>query len=310
MVLIAGISDTGSALKLRTTSLTIATAITFDGTLVTPPTVSMVTSLLNDPSKVNVIKVDLAASTSDPAAIAAFQAMASTTIISYFPTSAPSSQPSYSPTATPTGTPNSSPSSPPVNAPGGSSSGSSSCFAGSEQVQLFDGTSVKLSDVRLGDRILSATRDGELSFADVIAIPHAKNHIEVQFISIITASNVALQLTPDHLLLGNDCLSSIPLLISAANVREGQCLQTTRGCDPIVSKEKKKGRGIYTVVTTNEFIVVNGVVASPFAVNHAIANAFYDVYRAIYSLAPCALRGYLFQAGSSAFSEAVFLVSL
>jgi hypothetical protein len=43
-------------------------------------------------------------------------------------------------------------------------------------------------------------------------------------------------------------------------------------------------------VTTEQLIVVNGVLASPFAVNHLAANYFYDIYRAIYRRAPALMK--------------------
>ena len=39
-----------------------------------------------------------------------------------------------------------------------------------------------------------------------------------------------------------------------------------------------------------ELLVVNGVVASPFALNHAVADAYYNIHRGMYRLAPWLLR--------------------
>ena len=46
--------------------------------------------------------------------------------------------------------------------------------------------------------------------------------------------------------------------------------------------------GVYTIVTdkADDLVVVNGIVASPFAVNHAVANAVYNVHRVLYGVAP------------------------
>ena len=45
-------------------------------------------------------------------------------------------------------------------------------------------------------------------------------------------------------------------------------------------------RGVYTIVTNEEFIVVNGIVASSFGANHMLANLYYNVHRALYAWAP------------------------
>jgi hypothetical protein len=51
-----------------------------------------------------------------------------------------------------------------------------------------------------------------------------------------------------------------------------------------------RGEGVYTIVTTEEFIVVNGIVASPFALNHHTAHGFYNVFRILYNLAPAVMK--------------------
>jgi lysophospholipid acyltransferase (LPLAT)-like uncharacterized protein len=43
-------------------------------------------------------------------------------------------------------------------------------------------------------------------------------------------------------------------------------------------------------VTKEPYIVVNGVVASPFAGNHAIANAFYNIHRVLYTMFPSLMK--------------------
>jgi hypothetical protein len=43
------------------------------------------------------------------------------------------------------------------------------------------------------------------------------------------------------------------------------------------------------VVTNEEFLFVNGVVASPFSVSHVFPNVFYNMIRLLYALSPRAL---------------------
>ena len=93
-------------------------------------------------------------------------------------------------------------------------------------------------------------------------------------------------LTADHLVLGGKCGSLS--LVSAASIKVGECVRTISGGEEEVKKvsmEEKKG--VYTVVTlSGGLIVVNGIVASPFAVNHHVADAFYLIQRILYYLAP------------------------
>jgi hypothetical protein len=54
-------------------------------------------------------------------------------------------------------------------------------------------------------------------------------------------------------------------------------VHTVDGHDTVVRTAKNLMRdGIYTAVTKKEFLVVNGVVASPFALAHGVAHSFFD----------------------------------
>ena len=44
---------------------------------------------------------------------------------------------------------------------------------------------------------------------------------------------------------------------------------------------------------SQEFIVVNGIIASPFGANHMLANMYYNVHRLLYQLSPKLLESKL-----------------
>ena len=57
------------------------------------------------------------------------------------------------------------------------------------------------------------------------------------------------------------------------------------------SIETFQGKGIYSAVTLdNEFLVVDGVVASPFAMAHGLVNAYYNLHRAVYKTFPSLMK--------------------
>jgi hypothetical protein len=57
--------------------------------------------------------------------------------------------------------------------------------------------------------------------------------------------------------------------------------------DPIVELIASiVGNGVHTIVTDEEFIVVNGFLSSPFAHNHAVGTAYYALLRVASSLLP------------------------
>lgn len=168
------------------------------------------------------------------------------------------------------------------------SSSSSSCFAGSEAVVLASGESVSIADVRVGDKVLACDLAAQRTvFSDVIAVPHARNNHAAEFQQITLETGRDIKMTSEHLLPAGQCsLSSLPLT-RAADVLVGDCVQTTEGPVRVLSNQIVSSMdGVYTIVTEAEYVVVNGIVASPFAVNHAVANFMYGFHRVIYSLAP------------------------
>jgi hypothetical protein len=150
------------------------------------------------------------------------------------------------------------------------------CFAGSETV-LFESGEVKLiSEVAVGDRVQVPG-----GFSEVVAVPHGRNEIPTSFVEITTGFGDSVKMSPAHLVSAGSCGSSLPLAY-AKDVRVGDCVMTGSGVQAVVSSVKDvQGKGIYSFVTREEFIVVGNVVASPFAVNHFVPNMFYNIHRAL-----------------------------
>ena len=70
----------------------------------------------------------------------------------------------------------------------------------------------------------------------------------------------------------------------------GDCIMTVTGEERVSSVENVSGEGVYTVVTNAEYIVVNGIIASPFGANHMMANLYYNVHRMVYASVPTLLK--------------------
>jgi len=169
------------------------------------------------------------------------------------------------------------------------------CFAGSETLTLASGEVRSIADITVGDSVL-AYSNGKTVFSDVIAPPHPRNNIAADFQHIVTEAGSDIKLTADHLILAGACSSELPL-VRAASVQTGACVQTVNGQEVVVANNVVQGEGLYTVVTENkaDLVVVNGVVASPFAVNHAVGNAVYTVHRLTYAVAPALMASAAFK---------------
>jgi Hint module len=166
-----------------------------------------------------------------------------------------------------------------------------SCFAGSETLHLESGEVRAISDVRVGDRVLAADAAGRTSYSDVVYVPHSANSDDALFTHIITASGRDVKMTPSHIISAGPCHSSASLPLKyASSVSVGDCVMTVSGEDMVSTVATVQGKGLYTVVTKEEYVVVNGIIASPFAASHMLANLYYNIHRFLYAAAPSILN--------------------
>jgi len=166
--------------------------------------------------------------------------------------------------------------------------GGSSCFAASELVTLESGATKAISEVAVGDRILTVNaQTGKQVYSDVAYVPHGKNAIQATFVTIATAAGRDVKMTANHVLPAGACGLTTKALpyVSASSVVVGDCVETVSGRERVVSVETVAGAGIYTVVAMEELLVVNGVVATPYGgVNSALANVYYNLHRLAYQV--------------------------
>ena len=168
-----------------------------------------------------------------------------------------------------------------------------SCFSGSETVALESGEVKFISDVTVGDRVLAASAAGKTLYSDVVFVPHGANKESAVFMHITTESGRDVKMTQSHIIPAGVCGSSLPL-VYASKVTVGDCVITVSGEEKVSSVESVRGEGVYTIVTKEEFIVVNGIVASPFGANHMMANMYYNIHRFAFTIAPTLLATNLF----------------
>jgi Hint module len=161
------------------------------------------------------------------------------------------------------------------------------CFAGSETVRLQQGEAKLISAVKAGDMVLSADSDGQMFFSEIVFVPHGPNTQRSLFTHISTAAGGSIKMTPSHIIPAGSCgsLAFLPL-VYASKVRVGDCIMTVSGEVAVSAVETVQGEGLYTIVTKAEYLVVNGIIASPFAFNHVAANLFYNIHRFFYASIP------------------------
>ena len=109
------------------------------------------------------------------------------------------------------------------------------------------------------------------------------------FIHVTSDSGRDVKMTKNHVLPAGTCGTSLPL-VYASQVAVGDCIQTVSGEEKVTLVEIVQGQGVYTLVTNEEYVVVNGIIASSFGANHMMANLYYNIHRFIYSVRPSLLK--------------------
>jgi hypothetical protein len=166
-----------------------------------------------------------------------------------------------------------------------------------ETVQLLSGAVVPISSIRVGDTILAADQYGRPKYSEVIAVPHTNVHAAEEqqradlatrdaFVRISLASGKDVRATPGHVIpVLEHCNRDLPMtLLGAQEVQTGMCVLSVgedmkSEVDAVVSVQTVTGHGLYTVITYEEMIVVNGIVVSPYGSNPTGTHMFYSIYR-------------------------------
>jgi len=164
------------------------------------------------------------------------------------------------------------------------------CFSGSSMLALKSGEKKAIKDITVGDSILVTAEDGTLTHGNVVFLPHTKdNSHKIRFVELTTNKASRIQLSKKHLILANDCGKDSQFeLYHASDVSKGMCLSGVEGPEEVIQVGRVQGEGIYSVITDHShgLIVVDGLRASSFAVNHGIVNAFYHIHRCASAVLP------------------------
>jgi Hint module len=125
----------------------------------------------------------------------------------------------------------------------------------------------------------------------VVFVPHGPNNQRSLFTHISTAAGSSIKVTSNHVIPAGPCNSIVsPRLVYASEVRVGDCILTLSGKEAVSAVQIVQGEGLYTIVTGAEFLVVNGIVVSPFGANHEAAHLYYNIHRFLYTAAPGLLK--------------------
>lgn len=175
-------------------------------------------------------------------------------------------------------------------------------------VTLETGEQKSIRDLRPGERVLASSGSdgsGELVFSEVLTFLDRDPQTRKLFYALQTESGAHLSLTAAHLLFvsqGNCSEGAEPApgtlrTVYASDARPGQCLLVSEGklghwssggrLSRIVRVRVRESRGVFAPLTQRGTLVVDGVVASCYAVvdQHSLAHWAFSPLRLIYSWA-------------------------
>lgn len=159
------------------------------------------------------------------------------------------------------------------------------CFPASATVQLDSGETRNMADLSVGERVLTVHDDGSLHYDDVIAFIHRQPQLMTSFSVITTADGYQLVATGDHLIFTSADQSASfaggapPTFVSHLQLGNDSVYVTAPGSKHlgvslVTNVNMATGRGVFAPVTSSGTIVVDGVVASCYALvsSHRLAH--------------------------------------
>lgn len=151
---------------------------------------------------------------------------------------------------------------------------SSGCFSGTSTALTESGERRLLSELRLGERVLSMNSEGKPVYSEVLMFMDRDINQKREFVEIRTERGSKITVTPAHLLLSTSLLSTQNVqrrqkYVFADRIQEGDFLLVNiNGSlvpDRVRTVSATLSRGVYAPLTAEGTIVVDNVVASCYA---------------------------------------------
>lgn len=175
---------------------------------------------------------------------------------------------------------------------------SGGCFPGDALVTLENGSHKPIADLRPGERVLASVGgDSELACSEVLTFLDRDPGTWRLFYSLHTQAGARLTLTAAHLVFvseGNCSEGAVAVrgtlrTVYASDARPGQCMLVAEGGKTRLSRITRvgvrKGKGAFAPLTQHGTLVVDGVLASCYAVveQHSLAHWAFSPLRLVHS---------------------------
>lgn len=171
------------------------------------------------------------------------------------------------------------------------------CFTGDSTVQTSTGETRLLSQLRIGDEILTMDNDGQLKFSEVYMFLDRDEQIRREFVRIETENGQTLVVTPSHLIYTwrSDDANAL-ITTDTADFRYADVVQIgdfvlvnindTLEPRRVTKLTREMHRGVYAPLTYDGTIVVNSIAASCYAIieKHSMAHTAFAPMRSLHRI--------------------------
>lgn len=172
----------------------------------------------------------------------------------------------------------------------------SGCFTGDSTAQLANGETRLLSELRIGDQVLSMDNDGQLKYSEVFMFLDRDETQKREFIRIETEDGTSITATPSHLIYTWQNNENTVTGNNVADFRFAELIQTgdfvlTNVNGTLEPRRVKQitielHRGVYAPLTYDGTIVVNSIAASCYALveKHSLAHIGFIPMRSLHRI--------------------------
>ncbi|XP_055622974.1 protein hedgehog [Toxorhynchites rutilus septentrionalis] len=161
----------------------------------------------------------------------------------------------------------------------------SGCFTGDSTVQTADGEKRKLSELKIGEKVLSVDSAGNAIYSEVMLFMDRDTHQSREFVHIEADGGSQLSVTPAHLVMVWQMLLGETRFIFADRVQEGDYIlvNINNNLEPrkVLRISTKLSRGVYAPLTLEGTVVVDSIAASCYALidSQKVAHLSFLPYR-------------------------------
>lgn len=153
------------------------------------------------------------------------------------------------------------------------------CFPGDAKIVMESGKIQNISEIRVGDRVQTPNH----TLGTVIFVPHEYNDDIHDFIELKTRSKQTIRMTENHyvpvLQFHPEDFTYSRAVIPCKDVCIGdRLILEDVGEDDVTDICIVQAKGVYSFTTDQEFIVVDGVVASSFAYSACSHETMYSLF--------------------------------